>query len=203
MNAKTNAMVAGLLLAGGAISVTAQDAPVRDTRSQAPHFMRGPKGDGENVGKRSFGERPFERERQLLARFREENPEKYEELMRLREEDHDAFRREVGKLMSRRFRQGPEGVLPEEAKVHELAEKYHAAKSEEEKAAAKAELDESVGRVFDARVKEREMRLEKMEQQLQRLRALIEDRKEHRDDICRARVEELTADPNLRWNLKW
>ena len=61
------------------------------------------------------------------------------------------------------------------------------------------ELQTAVEEAFDARVKLRLQRLERMEEEIKRIRREIEARQSGRKEICERRVEELTRNPQYRW----
>jgi len=136
-----------------------------------------------------------------LEDFRKKHPDEYSELMRLKEENPEEFRRRLSELARERMRQRWKPKMqPEERRCLELSEKYHKAKSPEEKQKILAELRKAVEAAFDARIQERLRWVDAMEQKLKQIRGQIQERQANKDKICEARVEELTRDPKYRWN---
>jgi len=136
-----------------------------------------------------------------LEQIKKEDPEKFEKLMKLRETNPDEFRKQISALARKRFQKRRlENMPPEERRCIELSRQYARTENPDEKAQIKAQLQEAVEKAFDARIRERLERLERMESELKRIRGQIEERKENRGRICTARVEELTRDPRLRWD---
>lgn len=136
-----------------------------------------------------------------LDDFRKNNPDEYSRLMRLKEENPEEFRRRLGELARKRMRQRWKSKMPpEERRCIELSEKYHKAKTPDQKQKILAELRKAVEAAFDARIRERLRRVDAMEQRLKQIRAQIQERQANKDKICEVRVEELTRDPKYRWD---
>lgn len=130
--------------------------------------------------------------------MKKNDPEQYERLMTLRKEDPQAFRREIHKQFGERMERHMRKQLgPEEKKTQDLAAKYQAAADPDEKAEIKERLEAAVQAEFDARIKQQEDMLAKMEQRLNQLREHLSTRKNSRDKICSKRVEALTASPEV------
>lgn len=135
-----------------------------------------------------------------LETMQTENPEEYERLQKLREDDPDAFREE----MRRRVRDRFSGMMRQrggklDATCQALRTKYHAADSADAKAAVKAELETAVFEAFDARLSGQKKMVAQLEAQLERLKNRIASREKNRGEICQRRLDELTQDPALGW----
>ncbi len=146
------------------------------------------------------GKQDFAKGREWMEQFRTDNPEEFQRLMKLRESDPEAFRREImknaGKLMQERR---GEGVSEAEKRTHDLAAQYRAAATDAERQKIKTELTDAVKSAFDEQQQRRQEQLAKLEQYLERLRSALEERHAHRDKIVNERVEQITRDPALRW----
>ena len=117
-----------------------------------------------------------------------------------REEDPEAFREAMGRIVRKRLEKGMRQHRDRlDAGCQELSRKYYAAEGEEEKAAVKKELEAQVQNAFDERMKAQKAMVVQMEQRLDALRRMVKERESKREEICKKRVDELTADPDLRW----
>jgi hypothetical protein len=169
---------------------------------------RKPRGEGEHWGKpgprpgrgREHGERAMRHVKEWIEQLKTENPEEYEKLMKLREKDPEAFRQalhtRLRDKMGDRIRQMHEAS---EGETIELAERYHAAETAEEKAEVKEQLTAAVKKAFDERIATQKEMLKRMEEKLTEFRERMEKRKAKRDEICAERIEQLTRDPALKW----
>jgi len=143
----------------------------------------------------------------LLEELKEEDPKEFERLMELRETDKRAFMQELQKLARAKGggmgRGGPMGrgkPSPEEAKCHELSKLYHQTKDDEEKGRIKAELKAAVEAAFDKRLEDKRTWVQDMTKKLEEHHERIERTKAKRDEICKTRLDDLTRDPELRWD---
>ena len=78
--------------------------------------------------------------------------------------------------------------------THDLAAKIRAARGDD-RTKLKAELADLVARHFDVRQKRREHQLQRMEEELKRLKDTITRRNSSRDTIIDNHVKELVGDP--------
>jgi hypothetical protein len=207
----------------------------RDGESGEKPGPRRPK-DGEGEGPGAHGRRRFrdgeggppgqrlkdarrEIGKRLLEHLKETDRDRYDELMKMREDDDVRFQKELleyganlrRKMLERR-EQSPEALerLDEiermEKQARELAEKYRDA-SKEEKAGLAAELKAIVGALFDAKLanqqegmKRLEQKLEETKKQLAEWKELLEKRQAARDTIIERRIEALTGKgDHLEW----
>ena len=178
------------------------DAGQQDARPDWRARQRG--GRGTVGGPRRGGDgtlRPDARMKELFEKLREQDPERFERLATLRETDPEAFHKEIREVMQQRFKGRRPGVAESmEQKCAELGDVYRRTTDEKARQRIRAELGTAVEEAFDARVKERLQRLERMEQEIQRIRREIEARKGNREEICKRRVDDLTQDPEHRWD---
>ena len=199
--------VAAVLLAVSAVVLAQAPEPAPDRQKARPDWrarQRGGRGDRMGPGAKWGGEggfRPDARMKELFEKLKEQDPERFDQLTQLRETDPEAFRSEIRQVMQQRFKGRRTGTgAPAEQKCVELSGVYRRTKDEQKRQQIKAELRTAVEEAFDARVEERLKRLERMEQEIQRIRREIEARQGNRDEICTQRVGELTQDPQYRWD---
>lgn len=158
----------------------------------------------------------------LMAHWKEKNPEEFERMQKLREEDPQAFRQALQRKLenARRdhgmgppsgdefgHRGGPGGGNPEgnprmretEEQIMKLARDWRAATTEEDKARLRDELASALSKAFDQRESLRAERLAQMEKKLTELRSVMEQRREQRSAIIEKRLQELTTGDQLAW----
>lgn len=158
----------------------------------------------------------------LLQQWKERNPDEFKRMNQLREEDPDAFRRELNRKVNRAReekglnRYAPEGRGPRggppgehgrpdpkvtalEKEIHGLSQAWQAARSEEEKASIKSDLQAALGQAFDLKEQARRERLADMEKKIEQLRATLEQRQQQRNAIVEKRLLELTEGDRLAW----
>jgi septum formation topological specificity factor MinE len=75
----------------------------------------------------------------------------------------------------------------------ELAAKYRRA-SQAEQEQLKKDIEETVNKHFDVRQQRRKLQLDRMQKELERLRAEIDHRTEQRGTLVKSRVQELLGD---------
>ena len=205
---RSQGVAAALLAASAFVLAQAPDPPPPDRPGGRPDWrarQRGGRGDRMGPGARwgggEGGFRPEAKMKELFEQLKEQDPERFERLTELRETDPDAFREEFRQIMQQRFKaRRAGGGGPVEQKCVELSGIYRGTKDQGKRQQIKAELRAAVEEAFDARVKERLQRLERMEQEIQRIRQEIEARQGNREEICKRRVDELTQDPEYRWD---
>ncbi len=199
----SRALRIGLSVAFLAGVVLAQRDPAGGFRRGRGREMSPPRGGG-MLGKR--GEFP-ELTAGFLEALRRENPEKYERLVKLREEDRQAFFKELREMLQ--ARRGNKGAgrgrkpAPEELRCRELSRQYHAARDPAEKERLKEELETAVEEAFEARLNGSKERLARIEQEMARFRENIQRLEANREKICETRVQELTRPPELKWDSRW
>ncbi len=200
----TSAIGAFLIAVAVTMTATAQQrrpevepAPTKTRpRERAPAAIPAPPGEppgGPLAGGPNRGGEWFER-------LRRENPEEFERLQKLREENPEAFR----ELMRDKMRERLGGSLRSggerfDSRSQELASSYRKAKTEEERAALRVQLEAAVLESFDARLEMQRQMVDNLEKRLAELREQVATRQANRGDICDQRVKELLEDPALRW----
>lgn len=141
----------------------------------------------------------------VFESLKKEDPERFQKLMRLRETDPDAFRAQLKEFLAARSPSGIggsrwSGVVTSEEECRELARLYHETDDEDEKKAISGKLLEKIQETFELRQEGARERLARMEEEIAEIRSVLERREQNREEICRARLEELTRDPALEWN---
>lgn len=161
---------------------------------------------------------------QYRDKLKKEDPAEFERLMKLKDTDPEAFRKEIRERVMRdggmremarenfANREGMPGgreggmrdmmrprPMPEDEKCLDLARQYHDARTPAEKEKLKTDLQAAINLAFEKRLVTQRERVEKMDQQLKQIRDGIATREKNRDKICAERLTELTKDPALRW----
>jgi len=141
--------------------------------------------------------------REYLEELKANAPDEFNRLLALRESDKVAFFQEIRKAMTAADGKGALRARPAEVaerRCLELSRDYRAAADPAAKERLMAELKEAISQAFDKRLEMQKGRLAHMEEEIERLRASLRQRADKRDDICRARLEQLTRDPSLDWD---
>ena len=126
-------------------------------------------------------------DRHWLREMSEKDPEKYAELMKLREEDPQKFRERLGDEFSSRMKKRPmmDSKTLDEIRVATSA--YHAA-SADQKESAKANLRSLLQTSFENDLKSRREMAEKLEKHLSEVKAQIEAREKKSDSVIDERL---------------
>ncbi|MBI4616264.1 MAG: hypothetical protein HY720_21805 [Planctomycetes bacterium] len=158
----------------------------------------------------------------VLRHAREEGPEHFEKLSRLREENPDEFFRVVRKIaeeLERRHREEkdgePHGERPgddPEAREHmkrqeelerrakEIAEAFRRADGAEQREELRGKLRETLGAIFEMREQMRRRELERLQHEIEEMRQALERRRENREAIIEKRLREMTGEgDDLDW----
>jgi hypothetical protein len=141
--------------------------------------------------------------REALEKVRAKHPEKYDKLMKLRQENPKEFRHAMRRVMHH-FGEGPDQNDPqiraEKEKMRELRgdfksalDEYNAA-DEGERTQLRKELVELAEEIFDAKQSHRRMRVEKMQKHLSELESEITERAGKRSELIEQFVDEKTKD---------
>lgn len=159
---------------------------------------------------------------QLMQHWKNKNPEEFERMQKLREEDPQAFRQALQRKLENARRErgmgppdggefgrriGPDGgdlegnprMRESEEQIRKLAQAWRDATTEDEKARAKEALQAELSKAFDLREAARAERLVHMEKKLNELRAVMEERRAQREAIIEKRLRELTSGEKLAW----
>ncbi|OPZ28997.1 MAG: hypothetical protein BWZ02_01114 [Lentisphaerae bacterium ADurb.BinA184] len=190
--------VLALALALLAPLASAQDRPGTPPGDRRPPSAR--RGDDGEPGRRPFADAVRDRGQDWMERMRAENPEEFERLRQLREQNPEQFREEVrGRVRERLEGNFQARLSPPERECTELSRQFHEAATPEAKEQLKGRIEAAVDKAFDARLAQQKEMLANMEKQLRQLREEIEAREQNKAAVCTRRVDELTADPRLRW----
>ena len=144
--------------------------------------------------------------RQVIEQLRQQNPEKFQQLMKLRQTDQKAFTKELREVVlawQKRHQMRRGGASEEELLCRELSWRYHDTEDEEEKQKLRRDLAVAVDLAFEKRVKTVETRIQHMEKELEKFRERLKQLKKNRGPVCESRVEELLRPPELNWNADW
>jgi len=195
-------VIAALTMAAGV--VFGQERP-----AHAPHPAPVQRRPGQGPGQTQPG-RPGGGEedilKQAIIHLRQEKPEKFQQLMKLRQTDREAFAKELRKLIQawqKRHQMRRGGASEEELLCRELSWRYHDTEDEEEKEKLRRDLSVAVNLAFEKRVKTVEIRIQHMEKELEKFRERLKQLKKNRRPVCESRVEELLRPPELNWNADW
>ena len=133
----------------------------------------------------------------FIEKMKTENPEEFKRLQELRQNDREAFHKEMRARWQKKSGDAhDEGrkadskaatPLPEELACQEAARKYRAARTPEEAAPLKVELTTAIERAFDAKTADQEARMKKAAE-------LLAKRQARKAEICARRLEELTKE---------
>ncbi len=97
----------------------------------------------------------------------------------------------------------PEMINPEVKQLTdetmELSRSYHEAPSAEMREKIRGELRAKLEVLFDAREKDRQANVERMEGEMNRLKDALKQREENRDTIIDERLNEMTGSDTLKW----
>lgn len=201
-----------------------QDDDETERRERKPRWkeMRGREGEDGEEGRRKrmqgggrMGGERGEKMKKFLEHLKDENPEKYEDLMRLRKENPDLFREKlkehIGEFIKNKRGRGRERMDPEtrermkeigglEKQSMELAKQYRGAETDEEKQSIAGDLKQVLVRTFDMKLLNQQKNMERLEKRLEELKNLLEKRKESRNDVIQKRFDELTGKTE---HMKW
>ena len=150
-----------------------------------------------------------------LDRLKAKNPEEYERLQKLRQEDplefrrtlHEYLRQERMKGGARDFRHGKQPPMnPEIRKLEEeigrIARTYRETTDPEKQNQIRVELRMEVQALFDLRETERLEHIQRIEADLANLKITLDQRRKNRDRIIEQRLKELTNSEELKSHAK-
>lgn len=80
-----------------------------------------------------------------------------------------------------------------ESQVRELAQKFRASKSDDERAKIRTDLRDMISRIFDEREKRRDQEIQMFEDKIAKIRKQLAENKTKRDQIIDTRLKEITA----------
>lgn len=126
---------------------------------------------------------------QALAIIKVEAPEKYKELMALKESDREQFREKLKAYMEAKR----EKIQAERKAIMELAGKYRSAKDEKEKTEIKTELKAKLKQVMQSRLDTQERIVKNQEESLKKNKADLEKKKANIDQEVEGRLKEILS----------
>ena len=104
---------------------------------------------------------------------------------------------------SRAAAEVPHPISPEAQELQDhlrkLVTSYHAAKTDDERKAVENRIRETLSRSFEQRDRDRAQRIERMEQDLNRLREETNARKQNREDIINRKLDEVLGRAKNAW----
>lgn len=159
------------------------------------------------------GEPPLPSPEETLTFIETNLPENFENLQRLRQNEPEIFQHEIRGLghMVRRYNE-LKRVAPElaagflraqqlDARCRKTAEALRQAADETQKAQLRKQLEDMVNEIFDLRLAERELEVKNLERELNKIRTMLETRREAKAQIVERRLRDLTmeADEAMGW----
>ena len=160
--------------------------------AEPPHHHRGEKGD-------SYAEKS---PREMMAWLKENHPEKFEHLLKMRSENPEEFRHQMGRMMRRMHHK--KDMSPEMKEHHErmkvlsdeFAELLYAFKdaSEKEQNKLRGDLQDLAAEMFDMKQEGRRARLDHAKQRIVKLETEIQEREEKRDELIEEWLEQKIGD---------
>ena len=209
-------MAVGLILflslsLGNAVSVIAQEELFDEEGVVRPHmgFEEGRQGWRQHF---DFGAVTQEEEDEALRYMEKNRPEEFERLTRLKKRNPLMYQGILGRIIRGiHFLEDLKKEDPERYKrvVHikeleqesrRLAEKYEEIDDPEEKETIKTDLKNLLSDIFDLRQKEREVEIERLRKELERLQEKIIRRRENKETIVNRRLKEMTGEADyLQW----
>lgn len=128
----------------------------------------------------------------MFAGYLEENdPERLEELKKLKTEDPEKFREEIKEIRE----EIKEKIQAERKEFKELVDKYRESQTEDNKAAIREKLAEQ----FNKHMEREKRRVGKIEEHLKKAKERCEKRAGKMDEIINSKLDDITKDPDLRW----
>jgi uncharacterized coiled-coil protein SlyX len=191
--------MAAMITFATTLAAVAQEGGAMPPPADVPEgAMFGPGPGNGHPGREGMRQGPMPMIQQWADQLKTENPEEFERLMKLRDENPEAFRQQIRERLGQRMGRGMRSSA-EEGQVGELVQKYHQAQTEQEKEELKAQIQEAVTGAFGAQMAEQKEMIARMQQRLTEFRERLATREENREAIIENRVEQLTTEPELRW----
>ena len=138
--------------------------------------------------------------RTVLGEIKAQYPNKFEHLMKLREENPMEFRKAMGEILRQKkmghFKTPDPEIMAEKQRFKELKDDFHAAledhnsASDSDKTKHRKELLEMAEEIFEAKQNLRRMRVKKIRAELKNLEEEISERDENREELIEAFMAE-------------
>jgi molecular chaperone DnaK (HSP70) len=178
-------MFAGMLIG---LPIIAEDSGGEGDEGRAPETkkceQRGSKERMEGEGRGGHLKSAF-------SRLEVENPEKFEELKKLREENPEKFRQEAKEALEEMKKEREE----ERAKMRELVQAYRKDKND----SSKNELKQMLTKDFETRLSGEKNRLSKSDEMSKKVKERVEKREKMKNEIISSKLNEMLEDPDLKW----
>ncbi len=141
---------------------------------------------------RSAAQAGDEGESWSLGELRQNDPERFDELMRLRREDPQAFRQAIREELRKGSRLRRSGAGPRFATRHreikDLVERFQDAESEEESARLRQEIRQLLADEFDRRVERHREHIEALSERLERMREELAEQSGRREQLIESQL---------------
>ncbi len=147
--------------------------------------------------------RPFGWEAGVMEKIRKESPREYEKLLELKRKNPAAYRSRLrrrmrsyvmekgGRMVSGEVRERMKEIAALEKELRKMVSRYRAASKEEERAAVRKKIRQTIEKIFSLRQQNFAAMIERLEQQLQRLKKQLSDREERKEEIINARLRRM------------
>ena len=168
----------------------------------------GGKGHGEMRGKKNpKGNNMHGKMRKKIEKMRENNPEEFERLMRLRKEDREAFRKEIHKRYKEQFKKdNPEAfkkmqeMKKTQKKINLLNEEYQKCEDEDKKKEIKQQMKDLIGKAFDTTQEFREKEINNLEKKTKELRKKVKKRSKNKEEMVDLKLKALIdGEETVKW----
>ncbi len=123
---------------------------------------------------------------EMLENLQKNEPEEYQRLMKLRNDNREEYFKELWKKMPERENDNRKKIAEIDRQCWELGKKYQKAATEQEKAAIKAELAPLLDQSMDLVTQDTKERLE-------RVRKVLDNLNNNRDKIIQQRLEQFLS----------
>ncbi|MCM8535722.1 MAG: hypothetical protein NE334_07290 [Lentisphaeraceae bacterium] len=128
------------------------------------------------------------KEHHWMRDLRDKSPERFEELMKLRKEDPEAFRGEMAKEFSDRMKRKRPVNKETAEKIKALLTEYHSA-TDEKKLELKGKVKETLAQSFKEDLDNRRQMATRLEEQLKEVTTQIEQRESNQDKLIEQRLD--------------
>ena len=142
-----------------------------------------------------------------FKKMRENNPEEYERLMKLRKDDPAAFRKEIHKRFEKQFKKENPEVFKKmqeikkiKKNVDALNKKYKKCEDADKKKEIKQQMKELIGRAFDITQEFREKKINDLEKKTKELRKKLRKRGENKKEMVNLRLNGvIDGEETVKW----
>jgi len=166
------------------------------------------KGHGEMRRKKNMkGKDMHGKMRKKMGKMRKDNPEEFEQLMKLRKEDPKAFRAEIHKRYKEQFKKdNPEAfkkmqeMKKTKKKINLLNQEYKKCEDKEKKKEIKQQMRDLIGNAFDVTQEFREKEISNLEKKTKELRQKVRKRGRNKKEMVDLKVKGLIdGEETVKW----